>query len=123
MDVPYVRVDWAKDIETPFTNGGKTSSDELAARTELKAPGYDLVDPSDVTLTLDEPDRQFNRHFKCIIIGTSKDSHLEEETICYVLVVEAVGETKPSIYERVGVAKLKRTQIAFNAPRTAIIVQ
>jgi hypothetical protein len=124
MDVPYVKVDWAKDIVSPF-NGTKLSEphDPMVV-THLKAPIYDLVDSQSANLILDETDHNIKRHhLKCIIVGTSKLPQPKDQALCYVLLVqEAVGQD-PSIYERAGVARLKRNQIAFNLSNPLISIQ
>jgi hypothetical protein len=123
MDVPYMTVDWAKDIETPFDKDKDTTGDATVIKDELKAPCYHLKDPENMELMLDEPDRKFTRDFKCIIVGTSKDSHPEDESMCYVLLVEAIGEIMPGIHRRVGVAKLKRCQVDCNASSRVVAIQ
>ncbi|KAH8725098.1 heterokaryon incompatibility protein-domain-containing protein [Phaeosphaeriaceae sp. PMI808] len=120
MDVPYAKVYWADDIETPFKRGvGMFSSNQMTPAT-LLATGYDVVDLADAELTLDEADCQSSHHFKCVIVGTSKNFQFEE-SICYVLVVEPIGKQQEGFYRRVGVAKLKRGQISFS-PSSIIII-
>lgn len=123
MDVPYVTVDWAQNIETPFDKDKDTTGDAIVTKNELKAPCYHLKDSEKLELMLDDPDRKFTQDFKCIIVGTSKDSHPEHESTCYVLLVEAVGKTMPGVHRRVGVAKLKRCQVGCNASSSLIAVQ
>jgi hypothetical protein len=125
MDVPYVTVNWTKDIETPFNRDDRHAPEKaIATIVELKAPCYQFVNPADVEVLLDEPDRKFETPLKCIIIGTDKYTYDGEDLSCYVLVIVAIeGVHIPNLYRRVGVAKLRRSQVSPDTLSLVVAIQ
>jgi hypothetical protein len=125
MEVPYVTVDWARDIETPFDEDGANASEKVTAtKLELKGPYHHFVDSADAEVTLDEPNYKLEKPFGCIIIGTNKRTYDEEDLLCYVLVVAVIGGDDTSrSYQRVGVAKLRRSQVSSHASSMVVTVQ
>ncbi|OCK73239.1 hypothetical protein K432DRAFT_399013 [Lepidopterella palustris CBS 459.81] len=95
MDVPYGKVDWAKDIVSPFNGTKLSEAHDPMVVTQLKAPIYDLVDSQSAGLVLDETDRSIKRHLKCIIVGTSKAPNPKDQALCYVLLVQEAVDQEP----------------------------
>jgi len=118
MEIPGGKVDWVEDIVSPFANN---SDSELL--TELRAPIHEIIDSKHADLILDEDDRVIKQPLKCIIVGRSKASQPPDQSFLYVLLVVEIPGKLPRVYERVGVARLKRGQTASKGLGSVVSVQ
>ncbi|KAF2787744.1 HET-domain-containing protein [Melanomma pulvis-pyrius CBS 109.77] len=123
MDAPGGRVDWAKDVSSPFTQLNAPGSANVATHAKISAPIHDFINTETRDFIFDEPDRNFERPLKCVIVGKSKDSTPKDRSLCYVLVVQAAAAKETDKYERVGVALLKQDRIAFKDSKIVVSIQ
>jgi hypothetical protein len=118
MDIPGGKVDWAKDIVSPFANDS-----DVEPPTELRSPIYEIAASQQGDFIWDDADRTIKQPLKCIIVGTSKEFLPIDQSFFYLLVVEETSAKDPGVYERVGVARLRRDQVAFNGSGSVGSVQ
>ncbi|KAF2106153.1 hypothetical protein BDV96DRAFT_655024 [Lophiotrema nucula] len=117
MNVPFGQVDWSTDVVSPFAHTESMDDTNSVQSMQLKAPLFNILDPLNDDLILDETDQHSEQPLKCIIVGTSKDLHPDQKLICYTLLVRETGGKKSGIHERVGVARLRRDHVA-SSPST-----
>ena len=122
MNVPYAKVDWAKDIISPFQKEKTTNDANLDGSAQLRAPAYGIFKSQNTVLDLDEGNHKSKRTLKCIIVGKSKDQS-GDQRICYVLLVEESQGRNPGVYERVGVAQLPESQIDFTTSSSVVDIR
>lgn len=74
MHVPFGKTNEASNIRSPFANlepGTSYTDTGFGGLTELQVPLRTLVGTPN-SMTLDDPDRTFNRPFKSFIVRTNK---------------------------------------------------
>jgi hypothetical protein len=123
MDAPGGRVDWANDVISPFTLLDASGRANEAIHATISAPIHDFMDTETVDFIFDEPDHNFRRPLKCVIVGRNKGVTPNDQPLCYVLVVHAAATKETDRYERVGVALLEQDRIACRDPETFISIQ
>ena len=123
MNVPYGKVDWAKDIISLFQKETTTNDVNLDRSVQLRAPAYGIFESQNAALDLDEGNYKSKRTLKCIIVGKGKKDQASDQPICYVLLVEESQGRKPGVYKRVGVAQLPESQIDFTTSSSVVDIQ
>lgn len=118
MGAPGGKVDWAKDVSSPFTQLNASGSANVATHAKISAPIYDFINTDTMDFIFDEPDHNFRRPLKCVIVGKGRD-----QSLCYVLVVQAAVTKDTDKYERVGVAILEQDRIAFKDSNIVASIQ
>lgn len=129
MNVPFGEVSWNKEITSPFSDN--TSQGNKSGVPVINAQAWDLVDPEEHILFLDEPNRTYESSFKCVIVGTSKgltsdqdlQSASDQEHTYYVLIISLFEDGQPSLYKRVGVAELEQQHIGMSKHSIPVSVQ
>ncbi|EXF86393.1 hypothetical protein CFIO01_00090 [Colletotrichum fioriniae PJ7] len=117
LNVPYNKYSWEGDIISPFrtwlSQSIKERGEEEAACV-IKAPVWAFRAPKNLQLELDNPDRKLS-NINCVIVASKKDLQGDPQQSHYIIVVHSVAIDGPGeVYERVGVAEVRRNQIAFN---------
>ncbi|KAJ4294144.1 hypothetical protein N0V90_007834 [Kalmusia sp. IMI 367209] len=123
MDAPGGKVDWAKDVSSPFAQLNASENADLATHAKISAPIHDFANTETTDVIFDEPEHNFRRPLKCVIVGKSKDSTPKDQLLCYVLVLQAVATKEMDKYERVGVALLREDRIALNSSDIVVSIQ
>ncbi len=116
--VPLGEVSWSGDIKSPFSD--PPLEDQGYNAPELRAPVWDIIDSQNIEMRLDgDTARIFTRTTKCIVVGKSKNEPADGNQTHYVLLVNSVaGPGDGQVYERIGVAVLKRQHIVLSGPQT-----
>ncbi|EFX01599.1 tol-like protein [Grosmannia clavigera kw1407] len=104
MKVPLGKVSWRDDIKSPFSHDG-TQDGQVP---QLECPVWYISDTDDGEIYLDEPER-FPRPCQCVVMGKSAEQPDGADQLHYLLLVQLVEGR--DIYERMGVAILKREYI------------
>ncbi|KAG9228280.1 hypothetical protein BJ875DRAFT_490028 [Amylocarpus encephaloides] len=118
MNVPFGGAEWA-EWEQDIVKTWKKGRNDNNAVLELEVLVRDLKDIKPGTLIFrDEPSRNFDFPFKCVIVGSSNASNQSKGQVYYVLIVTLLSQREAKIYERTGVACLHKQQIAFDKPET-----
>lgn len=120
MNLPLGGVEWNRweqDVISPWE--GVKEGNQIVAELRVLVRGIQtsVVEPG-ARVFLDEPSLTFGRPFKCVIVGSSKESHQRKDTTYYVLVVTRLEAQEENVYERAGVAFLYEHQIAWGEPGT-----
>jgi hypothetical protein len=123
MSVPFGKVLWTEDIQSPFRvrEEAKVMNDEIRRKpAEIVARAWRLVDCPAEGLVLDDTSRDFEGSMRCVVLGTEKEVVTNRPMKHYVLVVSAVSNEEADLYERVGVGVLEEAQIARDVPADVI---
>ena len=123
MDAPGGRVDWAKDVISPFTLLDASGRANEATHATISAPIHDFINTETMDFIFDEPNHNFRQPLKCVIVGRSNGATPNDQVLCYVLVVNAAVTKETDRYERVGVALLEQDKIACRDPGTFVSIQ
>jgi hypothetical protein len=123
MDIPFGEASWSKDIVSPFSARHRKSLSN-GEQNGLELPVWDIVEPQNQQLILDEPTRTFASPLKCVIVGRNEKQMEDEHQIYYTIIVSFLSvEEGVGIYERVGVGFLERRNIALDGPGPKIRIQ
>ncbi|KAK5630875.1 hypothetical protein RRF57_006590 [Xylaria bambusicola] len=127
LTIPFGEVTWSEDITSPFSEDGSRNADlsgnlsnNIIATSplELEAPVWNLLDAENGERMMDNPGRTLDHPIQCVILGKSKMPPMDESQVHWVLLVhqKRVADNV-ALYERVGVAVLKKHHIAFDKPQ------
>jgi hypothetical protein len=122
-DVPFGEVEWDQwhqDVISPWKN----AQDNNRIPLELEVLVRDLrPTPPGSRVFLDEGGFRSGRHFKCVIVGSSKTPNQGKVRVYYVLIVTPLSHgwspiirEEVQVYERAGVAHLQEHYIALEKP-------
>lgn len=118
MGAPFEGMEWRmwdQDIVSPWKTGKEDSKTPL----ELDVIVRDLTAlPSSRQVFLDEPKLNDDRSFKCVIIGSSKDSSQGKGQVYYTLIVTPLAQGEANVYERAGVASMHKHHIVLDKSGT-----
>lgn len=115
MEVPFGKVTWSKNIQSPFKGRTELSGDGESTTSFLtiEAQCWDIRDSDIDGIYLDEPEGTPNAAYRCVIFGVDKDSEPKPEQMNYTLIVCKIGNGAENLYERAGVGFLERRNIVF----------
>lgn len=122
-DVPFGEVEWDQwdqDVISPWKNAQDNNQIPL----ELEVLVRDLRPiPPGSRVFLDEGGLKFDRHFRCVIVGSGKASNQSKGQMYYVLIVTPLSQgdnpliqEEVQVYERAGVAHLQEHHIVLDKP-------
>jgi hypothetical protein len=115
MDVPFGEVVWSEDIISPYSETSlenRRSIDDGEMVPWIIAPAWDMLEPQNSHMILDEPNRAFTLPLKCVTVGKNKTPLLDGRLIHYVLIISSVSLAGGiEVYERIGVGFVEEQYI------------
>lgn len=122
LSVPGGKVEWSKDVKSPFSGAPRSSSScGNAEGRALEAPVRSFVEePNKELLSLDEPSRVLAQPMECVILGSKISESSRASQTHWVLLVHRISKdaTRVQMYERLGVAELDQSYIQFDNAAT-----
>lgn len=118
MNLPLGGVEWNqwdRDVISPWADSNAYNQNGAELRVLVRGI-LTSVDERGARIYLDEPKFPSRRPFKCVIVGSSKESHQGKGTTYYVLIVTPLATHGENFYERAGAAFLYQHQIAWGEP-------
>ncbi|KAJ4184958.1 hypothetical protein NW755_008872 [Fusarium falciforme] len=126
VDAPFEEVDWTKEYESPFeakTGRPYWGIHENNPSPIIKSKSARRFSPSadrERVLERIRFDLETSKHLqpealRCIVIGKSRSSDPEDDTLHYVLVITAFSSRTPEAYVRVGVGVLLKSLISWGS--------
>lgn len=118
LDVPFGRVSWAENIQSPFKileneeyKNEDFKNDERRASLEIVAKSWRLDVRQAKGLVLDNASCSLDTSTRCVVLGSSKRAASDQAQKHYVLVVSAVHSEQDDLYKRVGVGIVEESQL------------
>jgi hypothetical protein len=127
LDVPFGEVVWSEDIISPYSETGLKNwrdVDDGAMAPWIIAPAWDVIEPQNRHMILDEPSRTFTRPLKCVTVGKNRTPQLDGRRIHYVLVISFVSSADEfEVYERIGVGFVEEQYIMLSGLGISVNIQ
>ncbi|VUC28466.1 unnamed protein product [Clonostachys rosea] len=116
MIVPFRKVLWLENLRNPFaTDRSLDSWDE-----RLHGLANDLVSMTEIVLDCSHGQNDLHS-WKCVLLGRDSTADCLEESVYYALIIRPVIAVGSSEYERVGVGRLRHSQISPQTQDVTII--
>jgi len=123
MDLKFKRIDWmTREFRNVFSNqkGPRTPRRSSLRFPECTSVLHGIAKRMDITRaemmanTIFDDDTDYKvEDIRCVIIGHDKAKYVLEDPKYHVLVItKGIGQAERQVYERVGVASLRPTQVA-----------
>jgi hypothetical protein len=113
-----LNADWDEgkhDITSPWKYDKSGGGNDAAL--ELRGLVREMAHlPPGAQVFIDDPNQTVHGSLKCVVVGSSKMSHQGGSQKYYVLIVTPLNAEESNIYERAGVAFLRKHQIAWEIP-------
>jgi hypothetical protein len=114
MDIPFGKVTWAKDIQSPFADWKPHIREDAEPDNrlpEIRALAWDLEGIPKQHLILDSTDRTFTGPLKYVIVGTEREAIVSVYQTYYVLIISSACKPEADLYERVGIGIIQDDRV------------
>lgn len=110
MDVPFGKVDWSKDVVSPFKMPYESQIfSEEGSVLEMRVKAVDILELKGGTKVMDDPQYEHVQGLQCVVIGRQKQLSIDQRQLLYVILV--TPEQEENVYKRAGVAILEKRNI------------